>query len=89
MNTGIQDAVALARALAGVLAGGPEALLERYGAARRPVAERVVAFAGRLTRLATVGRRWRPLRNTLLRSVARIPAVRARLAWELSGLANR
>jgi 2-polyprenyl-6-methoxyphenol hydroxylase-like FAD-dependent oxidoreductase len=89
MNTGIQDAVALAGALAEVLGGGPAALLDRYGATRRPVAERVVAFADRLTRLATVQRRWRPLRNAFLRSVSRIPAVRARLAWELSGLANR
>jgi 2-polyprenyl-6-methoxyphenol hydroxylase-like FAD-dependent oxidoreductase len=89
MNTGIQDAVALARALAEVLGGGSETLLDRYGATRRPVAERVVAFADRLTRLATVGRRWRPVRNTLLRSVSRIPRVRERLAWQLSGLANR
>jgi 2-polyprenyl-6-methoxyphenol hydroxylase-like FAD-dependent oxidoreductase len=89
MNTGIQDAVALARVLAEVLGGGPEKLLDGYGAARRPVAERVVAFADRLTRLATVGRRWRGVRNTLLGTVSRLPAVRGRLAWELAGLANR
>ena len=89
MNTGNQDAAALAHALAEVLGGGPEPLLDRYGATRRPVAERVVALADRLTRLATVGPRWRPVRNTLLRSISRIPAVRARLAWQLSGLANR
>ena len=89
MNTGIQDAVALAGALAEVLRGGPEDLLDRYGASRRPVAERVVAFADRLTRLATVRRRWRPVRNALLRTVSRVPAMRRKLAWELSGLANR
>ena len=89
MNTGIQDAIVLARVLAEVLGGGAEALLDGYGATRRPVAERVVALADRLTRLATVGRRWRPVRNALLRSAARIPALRERLAWQLSGLAMR
>jgi 2-polyprenyl-6-methoxyphenol hydroxylase-like FAD-dependent oxidoreductase len=89
MNTGIQDAIELARALAETLAGAPETLLDRYGASRRPVAERVVVLADRLTRLATAPRRWRPVRNLLLRSIARVPAARARLAWQLSGLANR
>jgi 2-polyprenyl-6-methoxyphenol hydroxylase-like FAD-dependent oxidoreductase len=89
MNTGIQDAVALAAVLADVLGGAPEAVLDRYGAVRRPVASRVVALADRLTRLATVGRRWRGVRNALLRSVARIPAVRRKLACELAGLAQR
>ncbi|HEX5632444.1 MAG TPA: FAD-dependent monooxygenase, partial [Gemmatimonadales bacterium] len=89
MNTGIQDAIVLARALAGVLAGAPEALLDGYGASRRPVAERVIGLADRLTRLATAPRRWRPVRNVLLRCIARVPAARERLAWQLSGLANR
>jgi 2-polyprenyl-6-methoxyphenol hydroxylase-like FAD-dependent oxidoreductase len=46
MNTGIQDGHALGRALA---AGA----LEGYEAQRRPVAQRVVAFTDRMTRVAT------------------------------------
>ena len=56
MNLGIQDAVALSEALAGVLAGGPDSLLDEYSAARRPIARDVVAMTDRLTRLATLPR---------------------------------
>ena len=42
MNLGIQDAVALSEALAGVLDGGPDSLLDEYSAARRPIARDVV-----------------------------------------------
>ncbi len=89
MNTGIQDAVALGQALATALAAGGEGPLDAYSAARRPVAEEVVALADRLTRLATVSRRFRPPRNALLGSLARVPAFRRRLAWRLSGLVYR
>ena len=63
--------------------------LNSYGAVRRPIARQVVALADRLTRLATVSRQLRPLRNTLLRLLACIPSFRHRLAWRLSGLAYR
>jgi 2-polyprenyl-6-methoxyphenol hydroxylase-like FAD-dependent oxidoreductase len=89
MNTGIQDAMALAEALAATLTKGDEEPLNAYGEIRRLVAKQVVALADRLTRLATVGRRLRPLRNTLLRSLACVPAFRRRLAWRLSGLVYR
>ena len=89
MNTGIQDAMALAEALAAALTKGNGEPLNAYGAIRRPVAKQVVALADRLTRLATASRRLRPLRNTLLRLLARVPAFRRRLAWRLSGLAYR
>ncbi|MEU8383781.1 FAD-dependent oxidoreductase [Streptosporangium sp. NPDC048865] len=88
MNTGIQDAVALADALTIALKGGEEAL-DRYAAARRPVALQVVTFAGRLSRLANVNRRLRPFRNLVLRLLALSPAFRRRLAWRLSGLVYR
>ena len=42
MNLGIQDAVALSEALAGVLDGGQDSLLDEYSAARRPIARDVV-----------------------------------------------
>jgi len=89
MNTGIQDAMVLAGALASALTGGDEEPLNAYGVIRRPIAEQVVRLADRLTRLATVGRRLRPLRNTLLKLLAYVPAFRRRLAWRLSGLVYR
>jgi len=89
MNTGIQDGVALAHALAGTLANGDEAGLNAYSQARRPIARQVVQLADRLTRLATVPRRLRPIRNAVLGTLGHIPGFRRRLAWKLSGLAYR
>ncbi|MEU4407798.1 FAD-dependent oxidoreductase [Streptosporangium sp. NPDC023963] len=88
MNIGIQDAVVLAEALTIALKGGEEAL-DRYTAARRPIALQVVAFAGRLSGLANMNRRLRPLRNLILRLLALSPAFRRQLAWRLSGLVYR
>ena len=85
MNTGIQDAMVLADALATALTTGNEEPLNSYEAIRRPIAMQVVAFTDRLTRLATVGRGLRPLRNALLKLLAYVPAFRRQLAWRLSG----
>lgn len=85
MNLGLRDAVALGDALAGVLAGRPETLLAGYAAARRPLAEEVVGFADRLTRLATLPPAARPLRNLLFRAVSRLPSARQRIAVRLAG----
>ncbi|MCV7416931.1 FAD-dependent oxidoreductase [Mycolicibacterium litorale] len=89
MNLGIQDAVVLAEALAAVTAGAPDELLDDYACTRRPVARDVVAMTDRLTRLATLPRGLRPLRNTAIGGVGRIAAVRAALGWRLSGLVYR
>ncbi|MCC5581006.1 FAD-dependent monooxygenase [Microtetraspora sp. AC03309] len=89
MNLGIDDAVHLGETLARVLDGEPESLLDSYAATRRPQAEQVVALAGRLTKLATAAAGRRVLRNLLLAVAGRIPAVRTRLAWQLSGLNRR
>ncbi|MEH0845101.1 FAD-dependent oxidoreductase [Micromonospora sp. CPCC 205711] len=89
MNLGICDAVALGDALAQVLAGAPDTVLDRYAEARRPLAEEVVGFAGRLTRLATLPPAGRPLRDLLLRAVSAAPPARRRLALNLSGLTHR
>ena len=88
MNIGILDAVTLAGALVKALAG-ETAALDAYGAVRRPVAQRVVAFTDFLTRLATVHPALRALRNLLLSTLAQLPAFRGRLAWRLSGLVYR
>jgi len=89
MNLGIQDAVALGTALADVLAGAPESALDAYGSARRPIATDVVAMTDRLTRLATLPRAVRPLRNNGIRAASCLPSVRRGLAWRLSGLVYR
>jgi 2-polyprenyl-6-methoxyphenol hydroxylase-like FAD-dependent oxidoreductase len=89
MNLGIQDAVALADALARVLAGAPDSVLDDYSAARRPIAQQVVEMTDRLTRLATLPRAARPIRNTAIGLAGRIPAVRRALAMRLSGLVYR
>ena len=86
MNLGIQDAVALADALAAVLAGGPEARLDEYAAARRPIALQVIALTDRLTRLATMPPALRPARNAVLTVVGRLPWVTRALAVRLAGL---
>lgn len=91
MNTGIQDAVALGKALGDVLHGNAsDARLDEYERIRRPVAERVVAFTDRLTRIATLrSSRGRAARNTALGLVAKIPVLPRALATELAGLNNR
>lgn len=89
MNLGIQDAVALADALGAVLAGADDSVLDEYSAARRPIAREVVAMTDRLTRLATLPRAVRPIRNTAIGLAGRVPAVRRALARRLSGLVYR
>jgi 2-polyprenyl-6-methoxyphenol hydroxylase-like FAD-dependent oxidoreductase len=89
MNLGIQDGVALADALADVLAGAHNAGLDVYSAARRPIAQQVVEMTDRLTRLATLPRAARPIRNTAISLVGRIPSVQRTLAMRLSGLVYR
>jgi 2-polyprenyl-6-methoxyphenol hydroxylase-like FAD-dependent oxidoreductase len=91
MNTGIQDAVALGHALAAVLRGrAADSLLDYYGRTRRSVAERVVAFTDRMTRMATLRTpRSRAVRNAAISVIGRIPALRRRIATELAGLHYR
>jgi 2-polyprenyl-6-methoxyphenol hydroxylase-like FAD-dependent oxidoreductase len=90
MNTGIQDAVALAACLAGVLRyGADERTLDAYEAERRPVAADVVAFTHRATLVATVHHPLvRRMRNAALRVLDRIPPIRRKLALNISGLAT-
>jgi 2-polyprenyl-6-methoxyphenol hydroxylase-like FAD-dependent oxidoreductase len=91
MNTGIQDAVVLGHALAAVLAGrADETRLDQYERTRRPVAERVVSFTDRATRMATLRSAGsRAMRNAAISVIGRIPPVRRWLATELAGLRNQ
>jgi 2-polyprenyl-6-methoxyphenol hydroxylase-like FAD-dependent oxidoreductase len=88
MNLGITDAVALAGALATVLRGGADTL-DAYSATQRQRAQQVLTLTGRLTRMATLPRSLRPIRNSAMRLAARVPAARRQLAWRLSGLVYR
>ena len=54
MNLGIQDGVALAAALARVLGGATDSVLDEYSSARRPIAQQIVEMTDTLTRLATL-----------------------------------
>jgi 2-polyprenyl-6-methoxyphenol hydroxylase-like FAD-dependent oxidoreductase len=91
MNTGIQDAMTLSKLLVEVIVGGaPESRLDEYEQNRRPVAERVVAFTHRMTRIATVRSGFaRTMRNVALRFIGKFEFARRWLATELSGLRNR
>ncbi|MEZ0052228.1 2-polyprenyl-6-methoxyphenol hydroxylase-like FAD-dependent oxidoreductase [Mycobacterium sp. MAA66] len=89
MNLGIQDAMALGDALTAVLETGRDAALDEYSAARRPLAQQVVALTDRLTRLATLPAPVRPIRNAVVGLAGRTTALQHQLAWRLSGLANR
>jgi 2-polyprenyl-6-methoxyphenol hydroxylase-like FAD-dependent oxidoreductase len=83
MNTGIQDAIALAA----VLAGGTD--LDRYETVRRPIAADVVALTDRMTKIATLrSPRLIAVRNTVLPMVGSVPAVRRGLAMNLSELST-
>ncbi|MGW0231583.1 FAD-dependent monooxygenase [Actinopolymorpha singaporensis] len=90
MNTGIQDAVALAPHLSALVEDDTrQGELDAYEAERRPVAARVLTMTDRLTRLATM--RSRPLqkvRNAGLRVLDRIPAVRQAVAMNLAELST-
>ncbi len=83
MNTGIQDGYALGRAFA-------TQQLDGYEPQRRPVALRVVAFADRLTRIATTHSPvLRGARNMMRPLLGRIPAFRTKPATELAELNYR
>jgi 2-polyprenyl-6-methoxyphenol hydroxylase-like FAD-dependent oxidoreductase len=89
MNTGIQDAVVLARLLADAV-GAPAGTvdLDEYEARRRPVAAGVIAMTDRLTRAATVRNPVaRRVRNTALSLAGRSATVRHKLAMNFSELA--
>ncbi len=81
MNTGMQDAFNLAWKLAAVVHGdGGQVLLDSYHAERHPVAEAVIAFSGNLTRAGTVRGGAQVVRNAIVRVLANVPAVSAKMA---------
>jgi 2-polyprenyl-6-methoxyphenol hydroxylase-like FAD-dependent oxidoreductase len=89
MNLGIDDAISLAGALAGVVQGGSDAPLDAYAATQRRRAEQVLKLTGRLTRISNLPLPLRPIRNSGMRLAAQLPALRRQLAVQLSGLGHR
>ncbi len=87
MNTGIQDAVSLAGALARTLADGWDARLDEWAAERHRVAKDVVAFTDLMTRAATLrSPAARAIRNGVMTFAGRLPPVRAALARRIAEL---
>ena len=90
MNTGIQDAMSLASALAETLADSDETRLDVWARARHRVAEDVVAMTDRMTRMATLHSSFRRgVRNVLLGWAGQVPFVRQKLATQLAELGAR
>jgi 2-polyprenyl-6-methoxyphenol hydroxylase-like FAD-dependent oxidoreductase len=89
MNLGIIDAISLAGALTEVVQGAPDTALVAYATVQRRYAEQVLKLTGRLTRMATLPRPLRPIRNSATHLAARIPVLRRQLALQLSGLGRR
>lgn len=91
MNTGLVDAKVLGEMLAAVISGRQDdAYLDGYEKVRRPAAMQVVAFAGRLTWLATMRNPVkRCVRNMVLSLVNRMPVAKRKLEMALSGLSRR
>lgn len=80
MNTGIQDAYML-----GIAIG--EDRINVYEEGRRPIAQRVVGFTDRMTRIATTrSPAVRFARNSALPVLGRLPGIRTKIAMELAEL---
>jgi 2-polyprenyl-6-methoxyphenol hydroxylase-like FAD-dependent oxidoreductase len=90
MNTGIQDAMALAGLLTDAITARAGAVdLDAYQAQRRPVAQGVVTMTDRLTRAATARNPMaRLIRNTVLTLAGRSTTVQRKLAMNLSELST-
>lgn len=86
MNTGIQDAVELADALADMVGGAAMARLDAWEERRHKIAKRVVALTDRMTRMATARGPGALLRNGVLGVAGRIPAVGRAIAFRAAGL---
>jgi 2-polyprenyl-6-methoxyphenol hydroxylase-like FAD-dependent oxidoreductase len=81
MNTGMQDAFNLAWKLAAVIKGeAGDRLLDSYQAERLPVAEQVITFTNRLTKVGTLSGVPRLIRNLLVRIISHVPAMRRAMA---------
>lgn len=90
MNTGIQDAVSLAEALAVAIDTDQDQALQVWEKDRLQVARDVVGFTDRLTRMATVSAPvLKGLRNVVIQFIGHIPYAERALAKDLAELTNK
>ena len=90
MNTGIQDAIALAAAMKETLLNGNDAALKLWQEKRMEIAHSVVKMTDRMTKMATASSPGvKLLRNAVLSIVGQIPFVQHALAEKLSELDNK
>jgi 2-polyprenyl-6-methoxyphenol hydroxylase-like FAD-dependent oxidoreductase len=90
MNTGIQDAIALAGALQETLQRGNDAALNTWQEKRLEIAHSVVKMTDRMTKMATASSTGaKLLRNAVLSIVGQIPFAQHALAEKLSELDNK
>ena len=90
MNTGIQDSVMLARALAQTLKDGNDARLDEWALKRHRIASEVVSLTDRLTRMATMkSGLGRVARNVGMKVAGTLPPVRNAIAFRLAELNTR
>ena len=90
MNTGIQDAAALAAPLCEALKTGKTEALQQWATRRHEVARDVVSLTDRMTRMATLtSGPLRGIRNVILSSIGNFPTVTDRLAKRLAELDYR
>jgi len=87
MNTGIQDAVALAAVLAD---GGQDAALDAWASERHKIAQDVVVMTDRMTQMATLRSPMaRALRNAVIGLAGHIPPLGRAVARTVAELDNR
>jgi 2-polyprenyl-6-methoxyphenol hydroxylase-like FAD-dependent oxidoreductase len=90
MNTGIQDSISLAEALASTLQDGDEVRLDAWAAQRHKVASDVVTLTDRMTRVATMkSPTGQVQRNIAVAFAGYLPPVRAAVARTLAELEAR
>jgi 2-polyprenyl-6-methoxyphenol hydroxylase-like FAD-dependent oxidoreductase len=90
MNTGIQDAIALAGALKEMLEQGNDAALNTWQEKRLEIAHSVVKMTDRMTKMATASSSGvKLLRNAVISIIGHIPFAQHFLAEKLSELDNR
>ena len=87
MNTGIQDAISLAKALATTLQTSSDDALSEWERKRLAVAHSVVSLTDRMTRVATMkSTPTKVLRNALIGVLGRVPAIQHALTKRLAEL---
>ena len=90
MNTGIQDAIALAGALKEMLEHGNDAALNLWQEKRLEIARSVVKLTDRMTKVATASSSGaKLLRNAVISIIGQIPFAQHAIAEKLSELDNR